>query len=79
LGTTESTTLALKREVGGKIRVASLLWEALKVILRNEVLEIPATWMACCALPANPGTPTNGTVGRALGPRRAGHRRNDKA
>jgi hypothetical protein len=28
LGTTESTTLALKSEVGGKIRVASLLWEA---------------------------------------------------
>jgi hypothetical protein len=25
LGTTESTTLALKSEVGGKIRVASLL------------------------------------------------------
>jgi hypothetical protein len=30
LGTTESTTLALKREVGGKIRVTSLLWEAPK-------------------------------------------------
>jgi hypothetical protein len=28
LGTTESTTLVFKREVGGKIRVASLLWEA---------------------------------------------------
>jgi hypothetical protein len=27
LGTTESTTLALKREDGGKIRVASYLWE----------------------------------------------------
>jgi hypothetical protein len=27
LGTTESTTLALKREEGGKIRVTSLLWE----------------------------------------------------
>jgi hypothetical protein len=40
LGTTESTTLALKREDGGKIRVTSLLWEAHKVILRIEVLEI---------------------------------------
>jgi hypothetical protein len=40
LGTTESTTLALSREMDGKIRVASLLWEAPKVILRNEVLEI---------------------------------------
>jgi hypothetical protein len=28
LGTTESTTLALKREDGGKIRVTSLFWEA---------------------------------------------------
>jgi hypothetical protein len=28
LGTTESTTLAFKREDGGKIRVTSLLWEA---------------------------------------------------
>jgi hypothetical protein len=41
LGTTESTTLALKREEGGKIRVTSLLWEAPKVILRGEVLEVP--------------------------------------
>ena len=40
LGTTESTTLAVKREVGGKIRVASLLWEAPKVILRGEVPEV---------------------------------------
>jgi hypothetical protein len=40
LGTTESTTLALKREVGGKIRVASLLWETPKVILPGEVLEV---------------------------------------
>jgi hypothetical protein len=40
LGSTESTTLALRREEGGKIRVSSLLWEAPKVILRNEVLEI---------------------------------------
>jgi hypothetical protein len=28
LGTTESTSLALKRKDGGKIRVTSLLWEA---------------------------------------------------
>jgi hypothetical protein len=40
LGTTESTTLTLKREDGGKIRVTSLLWESPKVILRGEVLEI---------------------------------------
>jgi hypothetical protein len=38
--TTESTTLSLKREDGGKIRVTSLLWEAPKVILKNEVLEV---------------------------------------
>ena len=40
LGTTESTTLALKRENGGKIRVTSLLWESQKVILRGEVLGV---------------------------------------
>jgi hypothetical protein len=34
------TTLALSREVDGKIRVTSLPWEAPKVILRNEVLEV---------------------------------------
>jgi hypothetical protein len=38
--TTESTTLAFKREEGGKIRIASLLWETPKVILPGEVLEI---------------------------------------
>jgi hypothetical protein len=38
-GTTESTTLALKREDGDKIRVTSLLWAAPKVILKGEVLE----------------------------------------
>jgi hypothetical protein len=38
LETTESTTLAVKR-VGGKIRVASMLWESPKAILRGEVLE----------------------------------------
>jgi hypothetical protein len=40
LGTTESTTLALKSEVGGKIRITSLLWESPEVILRGEVLEV---------------------------------------
>jgi hypothetical protein len=40
LGSTESTTLSVAREIGGKIRVASLLWETPKVILRGEVLEI---------------------------------------
>jgi hypothetical protein len=40
LGTTETTTLNVRREEGGKIRVASLLWEAPKVILRGEVLEV---------------------------------------
>jgi hypothetical protein len=40
LGTTESTTLNVKREDGGKIRVGSLLWETPKVILHGEVLEI---------------------------------------
>jgi hypothetical protein len=37
LGTTESTTLAIKREVAGKIQVTSLLWD---VILPGEVLEV---------------------------------------
>ena len=32
--------MALKREDGGKIRVTSLLWEAPKVILKGEVLEV---------------------------------------
>jgi hypothetical protein len=40
LGTTESTTLALKREDGGKIRLASMLWEDARVILRDEVLVV---------------------------------------
>jgi hypothetical protein len=40
LGTTESTTLAVKREAGGKIRVTSLLWSEPKAILKGEVLEI---------------------------------------
>jgi hypothetical protein len=40
LSMTESTTLAPKREDGGKIRVTSLLWAAPKVILRGEAPEI---------------------------------------
>jgi hypothetical protein len=40
LGTTESTTLALKREDGGKIRITSQLWPEPKVTLKGEVLEI---------------------------------------
>jgi hypothetical protein len=40
LGTTESITLAIKREDGGKIRNTSLLWPEPKVILKGEVLEI---------------------------------------
>ena len=40
LGTTESTTLVLTREAGGKIRVTSLLWPEPKVILKDEVLEV---------------------------------------
>jgi hypothetical protein len=40
LGSTESTTLSVARETGGKIRVASLLWDSPKVILPHEVLEV---------------------------------------
>jgi len=40
LGTTVSTTLAFKREVGGKIRIASQLWAEPKVLLKGEVLEV---------------------------------------
>jgi hypothetical protein len=40
LGTTESTTLALERKDGGKIRVTSMLWESPEVILKGEVLEV---------------------------------------
>jgi hypothetical protein len=39
-GITESTKLNLKREDGGKIRVASMLWEDTRVILPDEVLVI---------------------------------------
>jgi hypothetical protein len=39
-GTTKSTTLAIKREDGGKIRITSLLWPEPKVILKGDVLEV---------------------------------------
>jgi len=50
LGTTESTTLTIKREDGGKIRVTSLLWPEPKVILKGEVLEVRNV-EAGCTLP----------------------------
>jgi hypothetical protein len=40
LGTTESTTISVSREAGGKVRVTSLLWPEPKVILKDEVLVI---------------------------------------
>ena len=40
LATTEKTTIAIAREVGGKIRVTSGSWEGEKVILKDQVLEI---------------------------------------
>jgi hypothetical protein len=38
--TTESTTLDVKRDTDGKMRVASLLWEAPKVISRGELVKV---------------------------------------
>ena len=40
LGSTEGTTLAINREDDGKFQVTSMLWEAPKVILKDELLEI---------------------------------------
>jgi hypothetical protein len=40
LATTEKTTIAIAREVGGKIRVTSGSWDGEKVILKDEVLEV---------------------------------------
>ena len=40
LATTEKTTIAIAREVGGKIRVTSGSWDGEKVILMDEVLEV---------------------------------------
>jgi hypothetical protein len=65
LETTESTTLALKREDGGKIRVASMLWEDARVILRDEVLVVRnVDGPAPCR--GSPGTTTTRTSGRVL-------------
>ena len=40
MGTTESTTLTVRREEGGKIRITSNLWDVAKVLGKNEVLEV---------------------------------------
>jgi hypothetical protein len=65
LGTAEGT-LSVSREVGGKIRVTSLLWPEAKVILKDEVLEIRNVDERGCTVPARSVTLTNGTLGRAL-------------
>jgi hypothetical protein len=39
LETTESTTLAVKRENGGKIRVTSLLWESPSLMPGDEFVD----------------------------------------
>jgi hypothetical protein len=40
MATSEDTTLVIRREDGGKMRVTSRHWEDPKVLLRGEVLEI---------------------------------------
>jgi hypothetical protein len=40
LATTEKTTIAIAREVGGKVPVTSGSWDGEKVILKDEVLEV---------------------------------------
>jgi hypothetical protein len=69
LGTTESTTLAFKREEVGKIRVASLLWETPKVILRGEVPEVRNSLSRRAASArtsnASPNTSRTGRNGRS--------------
>jgi hypothetical protein len=40
LATTEKTTIAIAREVGGKIRVTSGSWDGEKVILKDQILEV---------------------------------------
>ena len=40
MGVTENTTLTVRREEGGKIRVTSNLWDSEKVIRKDEVLEV---------------------------------------
>lgn len=40
MATSEDTTLVIKREPEGKMRVTSRHWEDAKVIVKNEVLEV---------------------------------------
>ena len=40
MATSEDTTLVIKREPEGKMRVTSRHWEDAKVLLRDEVLEV---------------------------------------
>jgi len=40
MATSEDTTLVIKREDGGKMRVSSRHWADAKVLLRDEVLEV---------------------------------------
>jgi hypothetical protein len=40
MATSEDTTLVIKRDTDGKMRVASRHWEAAKVLSRNEVFEV---------------------------------------
>jgi hypothetical protein len=65
MGTTEGVTLVLKREVEGKIRVTSNLWEEAKVLLRGEMLEVRTSREGSIS-PGSPADRTNGT--RPLSP-----------
>ena len=40
MGATESTTLTVRREEVGKIRITSSLWDDAKVLGKDEVLEV---------------------------------------
>lgn len=40
MATSEDTTLVVKREPEGKMRVTSRHWEEAKVFLKNELLEV---------------------------------------
>jgi hypothetical protein len=40
LATSDDTTLVIKREDGGKMRITSRHWENARVLGRNEVLEV---------------------------------------
>jgi hypothetical protein len=41
MATREDTTLVIKRDTDGQMRVTSTLWEDAKALARNEVLPIP--------------------------------------